>query len=116
VLISRIKVKDAKNIPVFVSEGGWSSSPLNLSGKTTAGTMELQKEYILYQHQLLTNANAIGYFQLTFTDIDVAALPPSVPPSIAYFAFLGMVDINLQSKPALSAWDNLFKRKLRSGN
>jgi hypothetical protein len=38
------------------------------------------------------------------------------PPS-QYFASLGLVDINLQAKPALTVWDDLFKnRKLVSGN
>lgn len=110
------RLVEGKNLPVFVSEGGWSSSPLSISGKTTTGTAEIQKEYISYQHQLLAHANAIGFFQLTFTDIDVAKLPPSVPPSIAYFAFLGMVDIHLDRKPAFDAWDQMFKKSLKSGN
>ncbi|MGC4021167.1 MAG: hypothetical protein QM734_04105 [Cyclobacteriaceae bacterium] len=106
------KLVEGKNIPVFISEGGWSSTPIIVSGKTTSGSLEIQKEYISYQHQLLSKVNAIGYFQLTFTDIDVAALPPSVPSSISYFASLGMVDVNLQRKPALDTWDNLFQKQL----
>ncbi|HCW07013.1 MAG TPA: hypothetical protein DGG95_06575, partial [Cytophagales bacterium] len=110
------KLMQGKNIPVFVSEGGWSSAPLTLSNKTTAGTPALQKDYVSYQGKLLASVNAIAYFQLTFTDIDVAALPPTVPASIAYFAHLGMVDVNLQSKPALTAWDSLYQIPLSAGH
>jgi len=110
------KLVSGKNIPVFVTEGGWSSAPLNVLGKMTVGTPEIQKEYISYHSKLLRKANAIAYFQLTFTDIDLSALPPSIPPSIALFAYLGIVDTNLQPKPALTAWDSLYKIHLKSGN
>ena len=110
------KLVSGKNIPVFITEGGWSSAPITLSNKTTAGSNQLEKEYISYQGKLLRQANAIAYFQLTFTDIDLSALPPSIPPSIALFAYLGMVDTNLQAKPALTSWDSLFKKPLKHGN
>lgn len=111
------KLVEGKNIPVFISEGGWCSTPITLSSNTTtAGTPQLQKDYVSYQSKLLSGVNAIAYFQLTFTDIDIAALPSSVPASIANFAYLGMIDINLQSKPALTAWDSLYKIPLKSGN
>jgi len=54
-------------------------------------------------------AGAEGWFQITFTDLDQSAFPPGILP----FGYLGLVDVNLQSKPALQAWDDTFRRPLR---
>lgn len=106
-----------KALPVFVTEGGWASASINSGGISYTSTPELQRDYFLYHAHLLDEVKAIAIFQLTFTDLDVAALPTSTPASIQYFASLGLVDINLQPKPALTVWDDLFKnRKLISGN
>lgn len=98
---------EGKDIPVFVSEGGWSSATVS----TYTGTLEKQRDYITRQSQLLDQVNAIAVFQLTFTDIDVSALPPNVPSNIALFASLGLVDTDLNPKPSLAAWDKVFARK-----
>ncbi len=94
------------NVPVFVSEGGWSSITLD----TLVSTPEMQRRYVLRQGQMLDAVNAIAYFQLTFTDLDLTAWPPPVPPILELFAHMGMVDADLNPKPALSAWDALFAR------
>jgi hypothetical protein len=107
------KLVEGKNLPVFVSEGGWSSSSLTVGNKNIISNADIQKEYINYHAQLLDNVKAIAYFQLTFTDIDVQSLPSNGSPTIAYFSDLGMVDINLNPKPSLSSWDGLFNRKLK---
>jgi hypothetical protein len=106
------KLIEGKSLPVFISEGGWTSA--NVS--TYAGTPELQKDYIIRQGQLLDLAKAIAYFQLTFTDIDLSTLPGGTPTNINLFAFLGMVDMDMKSKPALSAWDELYKKTLVENN
>lgn len=100
-----------KNLPVFVSEGGWSSAVITLPNKTISGSPELQQEFIRHQGQMLFDVNASAYFQLTFTDIDIAALPPYVSPTINYFAYLGLIDKDLYAKPALYEWDKLFGKK-----
>lgn len=110
------KLTESKNLPVFVSEGGWTSQSLTgSSGQPINSDPQTQLDYIRRQGALLNQANAIGVFQLVFTDLDLSALPPSVPASIQYFAYLGLVDTNLTARPALSAWDSLFKIQ-RSGN
>ena len=38
-----------------------------------------------------------AWFQITFTDLDTGALPAGIAP----FASLGLVDTELQAKPAL---------------
>jgi hypothetical protein len=62
---------------------------------------------------MLQKVNAIAVFQLVFTDIDLSVLPPDVPDNIQYFAHLGLVDKNLQPKPALTDWDNQFSFSLK---
>ncbi len=39
---------------------------------------------------------------------DVGALPPPVPDNLGPFVYLGLVDANLEPKPALQAWDSVF--------
>ncbi len=61
---------------------------------------------MIRQAQLLDATHAVGWFQLTFTDLDLAVWPIGIAP----FAHLGLVDVDLHAKPALSAWDSLFAR------
>ncbi len=87
------------SLPGMVIEGGWSSD----STVTPPWNVQSQRRYIAREAQLLDRAGAIGWFQITFADLDMASL--GLPPSAAPFASLGMVDIDLNPKPALSAWD-----------
>jgi hypothetical protein len=86
------------SIPLFVSEGGWSSA---------YGGVGVQAAYIDRQGQLLKQANAIGLFQLTYTDLDLAGWGSQDSTGLVDFAFLGVVDTNFNPKPALGAWDSL---------
>jgi hypothetical protein len=97
-----------KNIAVFISEGGWTSQSLTINNATLVSSPELQRRYIEYHKHLLDGVKAIAYFQLVFTDIDVASLPPDVPDNLPYFVYLGMVNKGLEKKPALDAWDEIF--------
>jgi hypothetical protein len=102
------KLVEGKPLPVFVSEGGWSSETVT----SFTDTPQKQKDYITRQGQLLDEVGATAYFQLTFTDVDLSALPAGTPSNINLFAYTGLVDKDLQPKPALDAWDALFKRAL----
>jgi hypothetical protein len=86
------------SIPLFVSEGGWSSA---------YGGPTVQAEYIDRQGQLLAQAQAIGVFQLTFTDLDLSGWGTLDSTELYPFAFLGVVDSSFNPKPALAAWDSL---------
>jgi hypothetical protein len=109
------KLTEGHPVPVFVSEGGWTSQSIpGFSGQPITSSPQTQQNYITRQGQLLDNAGAIALFQLAFTDIDLTALPPTVPATIQYFAWLGLVDANLQPRPALATWDSLFKKPLVS--
>ncbi len=101
------KITEGRSIPVFVSEGGWSSEKVG----TYNESLQKQQDYIIKQGQLLDNAKGIAFFQLIFTDIDASALPPDIPPIINLFIHTGLVDINLNPKPSLTEWDNIFKKK-----
>jgi hypothetical protein len=73
----------------------------------------LQQQWIRRAESLLDNAHAIGWFQLDFTDLDLAAFGlPADDPQLAPFVHLGLVDIALTPKPALAQWDSVFARKL----
>jgi hypothetical protein len=96
------RLTDGWPIPVMVIEGGWSSETVALPS-----TSEMQRRYILRHEEILDRAAAIAWFQITFTDLDVAAFGV---PGLAPFAHLGLVDVDLNPKPALSAWDAAFAR------
>lgn len=100
-------------MPVFVAEGGWSSQSVTTPERSFISSPELQASYIKHHQKLLDRVNATAYFQLVFTDIDVESLPEDVPEIIGFFAFLGLVDEELEPKPALQAWDELFELKLK---
>jgi hypothetical protein len=93
-------------IPMMVIEGGWTSVSFN----SISSTPDKQRRYIRRQLTLLDNAAAIGVFQITFTDIDLASVPPPNNVNLIPFAYTGLVDANLVAKPALSEWDAAFKR------
>lgn len=102
------RLVDSRTIPVMVTEGGWSSATVD----TFVSSEDEQRRYIVRQSQLLDEARAIAVFQLTFTDLDLSSFPQP-PGSILYlFATLGLVDVDLNPKPALAAWDAVFKRAL----
>lgn len=107
------KIADEAGMPVFVSEGGWPSQ--SFAGPNNAqivSSESRQAEYFSKQAELLTHARAIGLFSLTFTDIDVSAIPPGVDPTIQYFTYLGVVDKDLKEKEAFEKWRELFAREL----
>ena len=105
-------------LPVFVSEGGWTSLPIRnpLTGGTIQSSPAQQAAYIARQGQLLAQAHAIALFQLTFTDLDIAAWPAIDTAGLYPFAFLGVVDSNFMPKPALTIWDSLLRQPLQGGN
>ncbi len=108
------RLKEGKSIPVFVTEGGWPSQSFNGPGqKMISSNVKLQQSYLNRQSQLLDKAQATAVFQLTFTDIDLTSLPSFVDPNISNFAYLGLVDIQLKSKPGFDTWANIFGRTLK---
>jgi hypothetical protein len=104
------RVRGSRALPVMVVEGGWPSA----SAKGFfSSSPEIQARYISRQSELLEAANAIGVFQLSFTDLDLGSFPKPVPVILPLFATLGLVDANLNPKPALATWDTVFARRLQ---
>jgi len=97
-------------LPLMVVEGGWPSSSAR---GVFSSSPEMQARYIARQSQLLDEAKAIGVFQLSFTDLDLATFPKPVPAILPLFATLGLVDSDLKPKPALATWDRIFARRLQ---
>lgn len=95
-------------VPLLVIEGGWSSDSVGAA----AWTPEIQRRYIPRHARILDQAGAKAWFQITYTDLDVAAF--GFPPgSLDPFAHLGLVDENFVAKPALAEWDAAFARPRR---
>lgn len=92
-------------LPLLVIEGGWTSVSL---GDAIPSSPEKQRRYIERHARLLDQARAEAWFQITFTDLDLAAFP--FGQGLLPFAFLGLVDVNSQPKLALQAWDAAFAR------
>jgi hypothetical protein len=89
-------------LPVIITEGGWASQTVS----STVTTPAMQRRYIVREAQLVDQVTTLGWFQLTFTDLDMTVWPPGVAP----FAYNGLVDTNLDAKAALAPWDSLFMR------
>ncbi len=98
------RLVESRTVPVMVTEGGWSSATLD----TIVSSLDEQRRYIAHQMKLLDAVKAQAVFQLTFTDLDLVAHPPPPGSIVPLFARCGLVDVNLNPKPALSAWDSVF--------
>lgn len=104
------RIRSSRPLPLMVVEGGWPSASVR---GAFSSSPDLQARYIARQSQLLDNANALGVFQLSFTDLDLASFPKPLPTILPLFATLGLVDANLKPKPALDTWDTIFRRRLQ---
>ena len=100
------KLVEGRTMPAMVTEGGWSSASID----TFVSSEGEQKRYVTRQAKLLDAVGATAVFQLTFTDMDITSIP-SPPPGLELFTHLGLVDVDLNPKAALAAWDAVFKRR-----
>jgi hypothetical protein len=98
------RIVQGHSIAVMVTEGGWSSVTLG----PFVSSADEQRRYILRHRELLDTVGAVAVFQLVFTDLDVDESSEVWP-----FARLGLVDVDLAPKPALSPWDDTFTRPYR---
>lgn len=94
-------------LPVLVCEGGWTSAGVG----AVISSPDEQARNVARQAQLLERAKAIGWFQLVFADIDMAAFPGPLPSNLQLFTQIGLTDADFRPKPALAAWDSVFARK-----
>ena len=103
------RIEGQRALPVMVVEGGWPSGSVR---GAFSSSPELQSQYIARQSELLDSANALGVFQLSFTDLHLGSFPKPLPAILPLFATLGLVDTDLEPKAALRAWDRIFARRL----
>lgn len=97
-----------RSIPVFVSEGGWTSKSFAGPSGPITSSPQIQAAYIRRQAQLLAEAKAIGLFQLTYTDIAISAYSGLTQQELSPFIYIGLVDTAFNPKPALNTWDSLY--------
>ncbi len=100
------RLVEGRSVPVMVTEGGWTSTALG----AVVSSPDMQRRYVVRQMDILDHARATAVFQLTFTDLDLPALSLPADSIVPAFAYNGLVDVNLQPKPALAAWDEAFAR------
>jgi hypothetical protein len=101
------RLLNGRTLPAMVVEGGWTSAAVG----NVRSSPELQARYVTRHAQLLDSIRARGLIQLVFADIDLATVPPPVPPNLPLFVSIGLTDSDFQAKPALAAWDGLFARR-----
>jgi hypothetical protein len=107
-----LRVVEGLNMPIFVSEGGWST----VTTTTFAGSPQKQTDYVRLHSKLLNSVKALAYFQLVFTDIDMTSMPPDIPENLSTFANIGFLDIDLKPKPAMAVWDSLYNLAIKTGS
>ncbi len=100
------RLDDGSPLPMLVIEGGWTSE--SLAGGGIVSSPDKQRRYIERHAAILDRARAAGWLQITFTDLDSTFFPPGT--ILPLFAFNGLVDKDLNPKPALDPWDATFRR------
>lgn len=99
---------DATDLPLLMVEGGWSSENVPWSN----GSPQQQVDFLKKYEALLDGIDAEAWVMLTFTDLDIAALglPADRAEGLSNFARMGILDRNLQRKPAYAEWLRIFER------
>ena len=101
-----MRLRGNRSLPVIVTEGGWASASVG----AVASTPQLQASYITRHATLLDSVAAVACCQLQFADVDLAAVPPPIPPNLPLFGSIGLADSQFNPKPALASWDALHAR------
>jgi len=105
---TRLQLGKPTQLPLLVIEGGWPSDTVG----AVPSDPQKQSRYIARHALIQDDASTKAWFQITFTDLDEAAY--GFPPGqLTPFSQLGLVDVNLNPKPALTAWDAVFSRPRR---
>lgn len=97
------------SLPILVAEGGWSSA----SVPGISSSPDKQARWIDRQVQIADAANVVAITQITFTDLDLSSYQVPAGSILPLFANLGLVDTELDPKPALDRWRRAFARPLR---
>lgn len=95
-------------IPTLVTEGGWSSA----NTAAVQSSPERQARWIHRQGELAARLKPRYLFQLMFTDLSPRVFGNE--PRLLPFLRLGVVDTALVPKPALAAWDSLYRMTWKS--
>lgn len=105
---ARLGESGATKLPMLVAEGGWSSG--SVTGVTSSPAK--QALWIKRQMELADRGALVAVTQISFTDLDLSTYPTTPGSILPLFAQLGLVDVDLHPKPALTEWDRVFARPL----
>jgi hypothetical protein len=102
------RFRDATSLPLIMVEGGWGSENSSLFQSTPQEQADFFRRY----ETLLDGVNARLWVMLVFADLDIPALrlPPARAAGLAPFAHMGIVDSDLNPKPAYDVWKEVFAR------
>ena len=102
------RLLNGRTLPAMVVEGGWTSVGVGSVQSSPAA----QTRYLARHAQLLDAVSARAWIQLVFADIDIASIPPPIPPNLPLFIHIGLTDSDFNAKPALATWDAFHARRL----
>jgi len=99
---------EATDLPLLFVEGGWGSA--SLAGKTSSP--QQQVEWFDRYETLLDGVSAELWVMLTFSDLDIPnlGLDPARARMLSNFGTMGILDTDLDRKPAYDSWARIFAR------
>jgi hypothetical protein len=101
--------------PLIHVEGGWSSKRTAWMTPGREASPEVQARYFTKLFELLDRVEAELLVMLIFSDLDLSqpgwGLEPGQITSLENFASMGILDVNLQPKPAFTAWEAARSRR-----
>lgn len=102
------RFRQATSLPLIMVEGGWSSE----NSAVFQSTPQEQAAFFRRYETLLDGAGARLWVMLVFADLDIPSLglPPDRAAGLAPFAHMGIVDSDLNPKPAYDVWKQIFQR------
>lgn len=102
------RFRQATSLPLIMVEGGWSSENSAVFQSTPQEEVDFFRRY----EALLDGVHAQLWVMLVFADLDLPALnlPPDQATGLAPFAHMGIVDSDLNPKPAYDVWKSILAR------
>lgn len=107
------RFRDETDLPLAMVEGGWSSESVPMAESDPAEQAAFFRRY----EELMDGISARLWILLTFADLDLDAfeLPPDREEGLSNFSRMGIVDPDLQRKPAFQVWEEIRARPLERG-
>ena len=102
------RFRESTDLPLALVEGGWASEDSDVF----EADPEEQVAFFRRMEELLDGVDAELWAFLLYADLDVPSLglPAERAEALARFSRMGVVDTQLEPKPAHAAWVEIFER------